>query len=124
MYKRVLSEAPSTPSKKANQARFVISPIKQMYQNNSTTYVREIRDPIDHSLIAVTFEGVYDLRSFFNGYDTVKDDDNNDVKSPVSGMESNFVQFLSNTEICRAYGPRRDGSSNSSGKNGGRKLYA
>jgi len=72
MYKRVLSEAPSTPSKRANQARFVISPIKQTYQNNSTTYVREIRDPIDHSLIAVTFEGVYDLRSFFNGYDTVK----------------------------------------------------
>ena len=101
MYKRVLSEAPSTPSKKANQARFVISPIKQMYQNNSTTYVREIRDPIDHSLIAVTFEGVYDLRSFFNGYDTVKDDDNNDVKSPVSGMESNFLQLLSNTEISQ-----------------------
>ncbi len=101
MYKRVLSEAPSTPSKRANQARFVISPIKQTYQNNSTTYFREIRDPIDHSLIAVTFEGVYDLRSFFNGYDTVKDDDNNDVKSPVSGMESNFVQLLSNTEISQ-----------------------
>jgi len=67
MYKRVLSEAPSTPSKRANQ-------VKQTYQNNSTTYVREIRDPIDHSLIAVTFEGVYDLRSFFNGYDSVKDD--------------------------------------------------
>ena len=90
MYKRVLSEAPSTPSKRANQARFVISPVKQTYQNNSTTYVREIRDPIDHSLIAVTFEGVYDLRSFFNGYDTVKDDENNDVKSHVSGMVVNL----------------------------------
>ena len=101
MYKRVLSEAPSTPSKRANQARFVISPIKQTYQNNSTTYVREIRDPIDHSLIAVTFEGDYDLRSFFNGYDTVKDDENNDVKSPVSGMESNFVFYVIDIEILQ-----------------------
>ncbi len=120
MYKRVLSEAPNTPSKRVNQARFVISPIKQTYQNNSTTYVREIRDSIDHSLIAVTFEGVYDLRSFFNGYDTVKDDDNNDVKSPVSGVESNFIQLLSNAALMVH---KRDGSSHSSGQNGDRKLY-
>jgi len=65
--------------------------MKQTYQNNSTTYAREIRDSIDHSLIVVTVEGVHDLRSFFNGYDTVKDDENNDVKSPVSDMKSNFV---------------------------------
>ncbi len=43
MCKRVLSEAASTPSKRANQARFGISPIKLTYQNNLTTYVREIR---------------------------------------------------------------------------------
>ena len=61
--------------------------MKQTYQNNSIINVRDIRDPIDHSLIAVTFEGVYDLRSFFNGYDTVKDEENNDVKSPASGKE-------------------------------------
>jgi len=86
MYKRLLSDAPTTPTKRATQARFVISPMKSTYDNSSITYVRDIRDPAeDNALLAVTFEGVYDLRFFFNGLQPIKDNENKDMKCPATG---------------------------------------
>ncbi len=85
MYKRILEESPMTPTKKVAQSRFVVSPIKQSYDNYSTTYMRDIRDPEDHSLLGVTLEGVYDIRFFLNGMQPIKDDDGKDVHCQVSG---------------------------------------
>ncbi len=85
MYKRILEEAPMTPTKKVAQSRFVVlSPIKR-HDNYSTTYMRDIRDPEDHSLLGVTLEGVYDIRFFLNGMQPIKDDDGQNVVCQVSG---------------------------------------
>jgi hypothetical protein len=90
MYKRILNEAdraaPSTPTKRVAQARLVVSPSKGPYDNSVTTYVRDIVDPEDHTLLGVTFEGVYDLRQFFSGMSPILDNANNEKKCPVSGM--------------------------------------
>ncbi len=85
MYKRILEEAPMTPTKKVAQSRFVVlSPIKR-HDNYSTTYMRDIRDPEDHSPLGVTLEGVYDIRFFLNGMQPIKDDDGQNVVCQVSG---------------------------------------
>ena len=85
MYKRILEEAPMTPTKKVAQSRFVVlSPIKR-HDNYSTTYMRDIRDPEDHSLLGVTLEGVYDIRFSLNGMQPIKDDDGQNVVCQVSG---------------------------------------
>ena len=85
MYKRILEEAPMTPTKKVAQSRFVVlSPIKR-HDYYSTTYMRDIRDPEDHSLLGVTLEGVYDIRFFLNGMQPIKDDDGQNVVCQVSG---------------------------------------
>ena len=67
------------------QARFDVSPTKVRCDNNSTTYMRDIRDPEDHSLLGVTLEGVYDLRFFLNGMQPMKELDDKEVYCPVSG---------------------------------------
>ncbi len=100
MYKRLFkeeSESPSTPTKKANttQPRLVISsPNKGIYDNTTTTFVRDIRDPDDMSLLAVTFEGIYDLRMFFQGHSTILDDSGEQVKCPVTGSVASSCQTL------------------------------
>ena len=100
MYKRLFkeeSESPSTPTKKANtsQPRLVISsPNKGVYDNTTTTFVRDIRDPDDMSLLAVTFEGIYDLRMFFQGHSTILDDSGEQVKCPVTGFVASSCQTL------------------------------
>ena len=100
MYKRLFkeeSESPSTPTKKANtsQPRLVISsPNKGIYDNTTTTFVRDIKDPDDMSLLAVTFEGIYDLRMFFQGHSTILDDSGEQVKCPVTGFVVSSCQTL------------------------------
>ena len=100
MYKRLFkeeSESPSTPTKKANtsQPRLVISsPNKGIYDNTTTTFVRDIKDPDDMSLLAVTFEGIYDLRMFFQGHSTILDDSGEQVKCPVTGYVASSCQTL------------------------------
>jgi hypothetical protein len=102
MYKRLFkeeSESPSTPTKKANtsQPRLVISsPNKGVYDNTTTTFVRDIRDPDDMSLLAVTFEGIYDLRMFFQGHSTILDDSGEQVKCPVTGFVAHHTKLLRN----------------------------
>ena len=94
MYKRILEEAPMTPTKRVAQSRFVVSPIKLRHDNYSTTYMRDIRDPEDHSLLGVTLEGVYDIRFFLNGMQPIKDDDGKDVHCQVSGKRNYHIQVV------------------------------
>jgi len=75
----------TTPTKKRGLSKITASPTSNKF---SEIFVRELRDPLDNSLLAITFEGAYPINTFLSGAHPVEEDDGTLIYVPATGTLS------------------------------------
>ena len=73
----------TTPTKKRGLSKISASPSSNRF---SEVYVRELRDPLDHSLVAITIEGAYPINTFLSGANPVEEEDGTLLYVPATGF--------------------------------------
>ena len=73
----------TTPTKKRGLSKISASPSSNRF---SEIYVRELRDPLDHSLVAITIEGAYPINTFLSGAHPVEEEDGTLLYVPATGL--------------------------------------
>jgi hypothetical protein len=78
----------TTPTKKRGLSKITASPTNNKF---SEIFVRELRDPLDNSLLAITFEGGYPINTFLSGAHPIEENDETLFYVPATGTTSPFI---------------------------------